>query len=517
MAIAWISGSSKNFSDGTAWVGGVAPTSADDVTVSGTGTLTIDGTSGTPNECKSIDFTGFTGTVTHAANKYLNCYGSFKMVSGCTYTPAATAVLQFLATATGKQVTFGGKTFPLTNFSGVGGEWKFQDSAKFPTSSSGPVTHTDGILDLNGQNITQINKFTSASGNTRQLKIDGSTITYAANSAAWDLSNPTGLTFSATGSTIALKATTTIITFDGGGQTYGTVTNSLGSGITTGSVTFTGANTFAALNLPAQSGPGSYIFAADQIITGTFTVSGTGSTTRAFIKSSDNGVKRTISAATFTFSNMDMMNIIHAGAGSSNISAITGGSGDCGGNEGWTFTSPVTQYWVPSGGTGTGNTGTTTRWATSDGGTAGTGRIPLPQDICKFTANSFNGAGQTVTEGLNRVGTRDFTGATNSPTWAKPATALYILGDVTFESGMTFTGSTSTLFAGKNSHITSAGVTWPGSWAIDCGSSSGCITFVDKFIPETAATKTYSSGSVVDVTNPFAPTGGGGGSYTFVG
>src|SRR5690554_1530296 len=71
-------------------------------------------------------------------------------------------------------------------------------------------------------------------------------------------------------------------------------------------------------------------------------------------------------------------------------------------------------YWV--GGSGNWND-YATHWATASGGTEFQIQVPSSVDSVYFDANSFTGAGQTVT--LNVLGTcatMDWTGVTNTPT-----------------------------------------------------------------------------------------------------
>ena len=94
-----------NWSAGGTWVGGVAPTASDDVLLASTsGSVTVDTTT-----CiaKSVDCTGYTGTLTFTAAQVLTVSGSFKMVAGMTV--SGTGKLTINATAT---LTSAGKTFP---------------------------------------------------------------------------------------------------------------------------------------------------------------------------------------------------------------------------------------------------------------------------------------------------------------------------------------------------------------------------------------------------------------------
>lgn len=478
----WVSTSTKNWSDTTAWTlcGGVAPTAADDVVVAGTGTLTVDGTSGSPSVGRSLDFTGFTGTFTMGASAQLNLgtstSGKLLFVSGMTYTPNAAAVIKFVSTTTGNNITSAGKSLPVLTFDGVGGAWQFQDNTDFQAGIL--LTLTNGSLDLNGKTYGATNaaKFSSNNSNTRTLTMGASTFNLpVAGTTNWDIGTSTGMTLSAASSTIVWPIAGGTGTFAGGGLTYGTFTS---SALTSGTLTITGANTFGTLTLSnGANTAGAYIFGADQTVTGTLTGNGNSTLNRLFYRSDVKGTARTLSAGTFTFTNIDLQDITKAGAGSGNISAITGGSGDCGNNTGWTFTTPATQYWVPSGGTSTGNTNVITRWANASAGTAGTGRIPLCQDTARFDGSSIDAGARTVTQGLLRWPAADFTGATNTPAWAK-GSAYSFFGAQTFISAMTETNNSIRTYEGRGTaNLTTGGLSLTGGLTVD--SAGGTLNLAD--------------------------------------
>jgi len=128
------------------------------------------------------------------------------------------------------------------------------------------------------------------------------------------------------------------------------------------------------------------------------------------------------------------------------LSLATGGSGDCLGNSGITFTTSSTQ-------TATGTASFT--WSTH----GWTSRVPLPQDDVSIP-NAFV-ASQTVTADMPRLG-RDvsFTGCTGSPALAFSSLGKMIFGSYTLAAGMTTTGSGILTLSGRSpSHtFTSAGV-----------------------------------------------------------
>lgn len=462
---------------------GSVPTAADDCILdAASGTVTINGTSGSPSLCRSLTCTGFTGTLTQGSSAYLRIgdgtTGHLVLVAGMTYTPNATSVIQFVSTTTGNQITTAGKSMGQLVFDGVGGAWTLQDSLTQSTNSSCNVTLTNGSLDLNGQTVTIMN-FSSSNSNTRSLTFGASTMTVGASTinSSFDIATSTNMTLSAASSTITFPQTTASPTFSGGGLTYGTIN---ATSITSGEMTL-GGFTCATLSLNnGASITSRYSFNGNATVTGTGTFNGNSSTNRPIYRSSVRGTQRTLTVATVASQNSDWQDIVGAGAGSWDLSAITGLSGDCGGNTGLTLTTPVTNYWVPSAGTSTGNFNAVTRWANASGGTAGTGRIPLPQDTCVIDANSIDAGSRTLTQGLARIGAINFTGATNTPTFTTSTVAAFF-GSITLISAMTLSvsGQTWTYEGRGASTLTTATKSWPKDVWVDC--AGGSLTLGDAF------------------------------------
>ncbi|MCE5324959.1 MAG: GDSL-type esterase/lipase family protein, partial [Planctomycetaceae bacterium] len=135
-----------------------------------------------------------------------------------------------------------------------------------------------------------------------------------------------------------------------------------------------------------------------------------------------------------------------------NLSAITGGSGDCGTNSRITFTAPMdcycvysSQYWI-----------TADNWKTTSGG-ATPARMPLPQDTVYLDGASFDTPGRTFTANGPRLGKNiNLTGITNGPTLDFGNTANTIYGSLTMPApgACTFTSTASTafVFAGKGAY-----------------------------------------------------------------
>ena len=171
-----------------------------------------------------------------------------------------------------------------------------------------------------------------------------------------------------------------------------------------------------------------------------FAIAGDSSVNRLLIQTSVLGTQRTITNMTTSFSNVDFRDIAPA-SGSVDLSAITGLSGDCGGNTNITFTTAATQTYTG----GTDSWSTAARW---------TSRVPLPQDNVSMAGVT----GGTITADMPRLGKSiDWTGASGSPTFTNSiATTSY--GSITQISAMTATWSNTHTLEGRSSFaITSAG------------------------------------------------------------
>lgn len=440
---------------------GTIPGPGDDVIFdSNTAAFTINGTTGAPSQCRNLTINGYTGTLTHS-NTFLEIYGSVDIqTTGFTYSPTGT--FRFKSTSTGQTIRMNGRSCPQAVFDGVGGGWTLSDAWNASTRA---LTLLNGSLNTNGQTVTC--PFVGTGTATRSLTL-GATNWITGNTGVstyiWDISDSTNMTYSGASATITINMSTNDVKFAGGGFTYPTITNTT---ITSGSVTFSGIASVGDLTLGCGSGGTyqGYILDQNLTVTGTLTMTSNGAGAgRNFICSSVPGTRRTITAAAISIEGSDFQDITGAGAASWNLSAITNGSGDCGNNSGITFTSPITQYWVPSGGTSAGSTNAVTRWATTSGGTAGTGRIPLPQDTLIFDANSIDAGSRTITLATNRMGPLNMSAATNNPAISKSAECL-LYGSVTLPATATSSGTGIWTYRGQSSSV----LTWHTSSAAYTG------------------------------------------------
>lgn len=154
---------------------------------------------------------------------------------------------------------------------------------------------------------------------------------------------------------------------------------------------------------------------------------GNSATNRLLMQASTLGTAATITATNWTGTvNVDIMDITATNA--VDLSAITGNSGDCGGNTGITFTTTAAQAW-------TNNAGGS--WS----GANWTSRVPLPQDDVTFPLQMQSA--KTITVDMPRIGKSvDFSGMT----WTGTATSIVfsvangysVFGSFILKSGVTW-------------------------------------------------------------------------------
>ena len=219
----------------------------------------------------------------------------------------------------------------------------------------------------------------------------------------------------------------------------------------------------------------------DVIATNQIRFSGPSSSSRFMVKSSIPGTPRTITSASISglTENCDFQDITSAGTANWNLSAITGGSGDCGGNTGITFTPATTNYWRSFGAGASVNWSTSTNWFTTSGGTT-VSRVPLPQDTAVFDANSFTNSGHTVVQNMPRFGSMIWSGVQNNPTLTT-STAASWFGDLQLDPNMTLTESSQvyTYEGRRSSTLISAGKTWAKQFTISA--PGGTLSLGDAF------------------------------------
>jgi hypothetical protein len=501
MATLYLKAAGGNWSAAATWSstgsGGVdsagPPTATTNVILeAGSGNLTIDATAA----CRSIDTTSGTGTyigtITHSSGIGLaigdatagagNVALKFNATMGYTRGNNASSIT-FLSTSTTQQtINFAGQQTANVTFSGVGsnyavtGTWN-QLSTSTVTHSNGTL-HMDGVSDNSGLSHS-LGFLVTASGATRTLNLGTATIALTGTGSVFNTSPVSGLTL--VGSSSTINCTGSSATFAAyGGASYGTVTMTGASATIIG-----GGSSFVNFSRTGTAVKTDSLTISTQgfTVTGTLTLAGNSSTNRLLVKSWVIGSQMTITntGATMTWSNVDFKDVKLSST--FNASAITGLSGDCGGNTNITFTTSATQTWQ---GTTGGSWSTSAKW---------TSRVPLPQDDVVIN-NAFS-ASQTVTLDMPRLGRSiDFTGLSGSPTISANTIAMEMYGSLTLVSGMTFTtGSTGTWsFAGRGSYtITSAGKSFASANTMN--NTNGTYTLNDTYT-QTSGTLSVSNGTL---------------------
>jgi hypothetical protein len=455
---------------GASWVGGVAPSAADDAVLDATsGNITV----GAGAVCRSLDCTGYTGTLTHTAAVTLTIGDAtagagnvaLKLAAGMTYTlgSTSTSAISFVSnSATQQTIATGGKALGSLTFNGTG-SWQLQDAC---TATAGTVTLTKGSLDTNNQTCVW-GDFQSDNSNTRAILGGTSAITTAGQ---WNDLTTTGLTRSMASTTLTLSAVGGYMRTTG---TFGTVIWS-GAGAGAQSQPFTCA-TLTIIGIAARNAALT-MAGVGPTVTGTLTINGNNAVNRFLVCSSTPGAARTISAGTVSVSNTDFQDVTAAGAANWDLSAATGGAGDAGGNTGITFTTSATQTHIAGAG---GNWSDAAQWTT---------RVPLPQDDV-VVDGSVTG---TITVDMPRLGRSvTFTGFAGTATFSSFANSVY--GSLTLASGMTVSGTLALTLGGRSSYtLTSAGKTL--TQAVTVNNGAGTYTLADAFA--TAAALTVTSGTL---------------------
>jgi hypothetical protein len=466
----WVGGTANwDGTAGTKWSatsggpgGASVPTSADDVffNASSTGTVTI--SSGNTG-AKSINCTGFTGTIT-GSTAGISVAGSITLAAGMTF--SYTGTLSFTGTAT---LITAGKTFSGISINTPGVTLTLGDALNMGNRT---LTIDQGTFDTSasGYNVTG-GSIVSSNTNARTITLNNSTVTLSSN---LNFSNSTNLTFNAGTSSIICSASTVIL--EGGSQTF--YNFSLTGTLVSGTKTINGANTFNNLTSSGPSGAGRLllIISADQTINGTLTAAGPTVLRRMFIRSSDPDTIRTITAASVSADDCDFESITIAGAASP-IAPTR--AGDCGGNSGITFPAAKTVYRVGTNTTWAGSSS----WALTSGGTGDDNNFPLPQD----TAIINDDTTLTGTLGLTtyNIGTFDCSTRTTGITINYNNSARWH-GSHTLSSAITVLGTSTQTFAGRGLiDLTSAGKTI--TFAVTVASPTGTFRLMDAFNGSTSS------------------------------
>jgi hypothetical protein len=271
----------------------------------------------------TLNFTGFSGTLTNGVNRTI--YRDLILSSGMTVS-AGTGTTTFNGAGV-QNISSAGAVFvhDLVQQLNSIGIVKLQSNFSF---SSTPYSHTAGTLDVNDFTLTT-GVYSSTGSTARQLDVGTGTLAVGGN-------------FTASGSNYTTAGTGTISmtsasgkTFAGGGFTY-PILNQGGAG----SLTITGANTFANITNTVQ--PATVTFPASTTTTvSNFSLLGTAGNLIT-INSSTSGTQATLYKNTPNSVILDYLNIKDSNAtGLSGVLWFGGAnSTNSGNNTNWLFISP---------------------------------------------------------------------------------------------------------------------------------------------------------------------------------
>jgi len=427
----WVGGTADwDGTAGTKWsatsggAGGASvPTTADDVFFdsASTGTVTITDLN---TGAKSINCTGFTGTITGIAN--ITVAGSVTLASGMTFTGTN---INFTITGTGT-ITSAGKQFGLIIVDGAGITVTLGDALNIGTLSVNQGTFNTANYSVTATAIT------SNTSNTRAMSLGSSTVTVSAL-AGFDISG-TGLTFTAGTSQINMSNDTAQLRAGVSNTFY----NVSFTSTSVGNRSITGTGTvFNNLTLVATAaGMTTLSFAANATINGTFTCAGGSATQRGFVYSDTLGTQRTLTVASLSAADCDFRDIVISGAAAG---ASPSRAGNCGGNSGINFPAPKTVYRVGNNTTWVGSGS----WATTSGGAGSDANFPLPQDTAVIDDNTSL-TGTLSTANYNH-GTLDASSRTAGITLAfNTPTTRY--GSFRLSSAVTVSGTQTQTFSGRS-------------------------------------------------------------------
>jgi hypothetical protein len=395
-------GVNNNWSTAGNWFEGSKPAAGDDVVMSAAYNCYINETTANLN---SIDMTGYSNTLTSGAYSLVikpssgtttsKMGGTIQLSVGVRVAPATGATVNFYqnsATWVSGDISIGSKTGGTFN-----GTVILMDNISISSSDMLELAYgtlrTDGATDDSGLTHS-IGLLDASNSDTRTLTLGNCNLTVTGGTNSWVVGTTTGLTF---------NCGTSDITFTGAGVNF-----NHGAVATFYNVTATGGGNFSKYSTRAHTfnnltvtgtavTTDRFQLYGNITVNGALALSGNSASNRLWVRSITPGTVQTItlgaSATLLTGSqNLDFMDITVTGgaAGERDLSALTGLSGDCGGNTGITFTTAEEQDW--DGGGADDNWSTALNWNS---------RVPLPQDDVTFL-NIADGT--TVTIDMPRIG-----------------------------------------------------------------------------------------------------------------
>jgi hypothetical protein len=444
------------------WDTGSKPANGDSVVMNNSANCVMDVNTANLN---SFDMTGYTGTLS-GASRITVAPNSGAVTCLFAGTVTWTGDLYLIPEA-GETVNF---TPPATSLNTIliGSDPGHQGTTNVISALTIGVTKTltlyAGTLNLAGSaGLTHsIGALSSSNSNTRTLTLGDCTLGLTGNNLeVLDLTTATGLTVTPNTAIINATASNCGIYISSAGWT-GTTINMTGSG----GVTFYGNNgSIGNLNRTGTAAKTDLINIYSNVtVTSTLTLAGNSATNRLQVRqSSSPGTQRTITVtgATVNCSNVDFRDIAFSPA--QNLASIDGGSGDCGGNSGITFTEATTQ---------TATMSSNKNWSDV---TIWTSRVPLPQDNVSLAGV----AGVTITADMPRLGKSiDWTGASGNPIFNNAVVTTFY-GSMTFIPSLTILGNQFNWEGRGSFTFTSAGKSLPNQ--LNIAGVGGTLTLQDAF------------------------------------
>ncbi len=384
----WVGGSGS-WSDTNHWsvspggAGGASvPTLSDDVFFTAA-SFSVDGNIVTLDvnaSAQSIDFSGLDQNITLTSSiNSLSVYGSLTLSTKLATSFTNIASLNFKAT-TSVNINANGNTSRWLQiiFDGVGGTWTLLSDWNIVGINT--IYSTNGTLNTNDYNLATTSIVTTST-NAFNYILGSSTLTLNQWYAYYG-----GTTLDAGTSTFKVASL-----WLPGDKNYYNV--ELDNVTQTSSAVSVSRGVYNNLTIKRQ-----FIVGGNQTINGTLTIKNTIDTQRVLIASRDIGIKYIFTTPSALIESTDFKDINGAGAFNWDLSNISGGSGNAGGNSGILFTTAQNNYWVAD----TGSWSDSTKWKLSDH--TSSGRVPLPQDNAYFDANSFTTTTRVVTVDVPRAG-----------------------------------------------------------------------------------------------------------------
>lgn len=328
----WVGGTAAwDGTAGTKWStssggggGASVPTTADDVffTNLSTGTCTISaGNTG----AKSINCTGFTGTITGTAA--ISVAGSVTLVAGMTYNH--TGIMSFTGTGT---LTTAGKNFSTVTVNGSGITLTLGDALSTGTRN---LNVTLGTFDAAIYNVT-CSSMNSNNSSVRTITMGSGLWTLSGTGTVWNTGTTTNLTFNKNTANILLSSGGAAgRTFTGGGLSFNKLT--IGGVTGTSTLTISGTNSFTEL-ASTKTVAHTVTLASNLGTIDTWSITGSAGNV-VTVNSNTVGTRRTFNLTNVT-SNIDYLSVTDIGVNQANRFYVGVNSTNGGNNLNVIFTAP---------------------------------------------------------------------------------------------------------------------------------------------------------------------------------